>query len=225
MRTRGDEVFDALLTKIHTGELGPGDPINETLLAQEFQVSRGPVREAVRRLQGIQLVSHEAFLKARVVELSPRRLVDLFQMREALEGYACRLATQRMPDTDVAALMLDLETARAREETGGGRFDEHDFDFHRRIAQASENQRIIETLTGDMYHLMRLYRRQSGSRPQRKSAAYAEHWQIVRAIRARDPDLAESLMRSHIQRATEHLESELAQEARRAQPPPAGSAA
>jgi len=207
-----DVVFDQVLDAIYQGRLAPGSVINEVALAQEFGVSRGPVREAVRRLQGIQLITREPYMKARVVTLSAESALELFQMRMALEGVACSLATQRMSDEEVAQLLAELEQDRQRQlrkergESSGPRV----FDFHERIVRASGNNRIIHALCEDLYHLLRVYRRHSGTVLERKEDAYAEHWQILRAIKSRDAELAESLMRSHIERAARHLFTHLA---------------
>ncbi|XXB91364.1 GntR family transcriptional regulator [Achromobacter piechaudii] len=208
-----DVVFDRVLDAIYQGRLAPGSVINEVALAQEFGVSRGPVREAVRRLQGIQLVTREPYIKARVVTLSAESALELFQMRMALEGVACNLATRRMSDEEIAQLLAELEQDRQRrlEATNGGAAEPRVFDFHERIVLASGNTRIINALCGDLYHLLRVYRRHSGTVLERKDDAYAEHWQILRAIRARDAELAESLMRSHIERAAQHLFEHLAE--------------
>lgn len=208
-----DVVFDQVLDAIYQGRLAPGSVINEVALAQEFGVSRGPVREAVRRLQGIQLVTREPYFKARVVTLSAESALELFQMRMALEGVACNLATRRMSDEEIAQLLVELEQDRQRrlEATNGDASAPRVFDFHERIVLASGNTRIINALCGDLYHLLRVYRRHSGTVLERKDDAYAEHWQILRAIRARDAELAESLMRSHIERAAKHLFEHLAE--------------
>lgn len=195
-----------MLERIYSGNLPAGSVVNEATLALEFGVSRGPVREAVRRLQGIQLVSREPYLKARVVNLTARAAVELFEMRAALEGYACRLAAERMHEGETGLLLDDLERAhqsrlRGHSSIPAGKV----FDFHERIVRGSGNQRIIDALCGDLYHLLRIYRRKSGAVPERKQAAFTEHWQIARAIHGRDGDLAESLMRSHIERASHHL--------------------
>lgn len=205
--TLGDEVFGRILDLIYACELAPGMIVNESTLAARFGVSRGPVREAIRRLQGIQLVSREPFMRARVVSLSPQAILELFQMREALEGYACRLATQQMPDEEVEALLADLEAAHA----GAPPPDGMRFDFHERIVRGSGNSRIIDSLCGDLYHLLRIYRRISGAVPERKELAFAEHWQILRAVKARDAALAESLMRSHVERAGRHVLAQVPQ--------------
>jgi len=202
-----DHVFAQMLDAIYQGRLAPGSIINEAVLAQQFGVSRGPVREAVRRLQGIQLVTREPYMRARVVSLSAESALELFQMRMALEGVACHLAAQRMPDQDVAALLDALEQDRRQRIAAEqrGQTAVRVFDFHERIVRACGNQRIINSLCGDLYHLLRVYRRHSGTVLERKHDAYAEHWQIARAIRARDAELAEALMRAHIERAARHL--------------------
>jgi len=160
-------------------------------------------------LQGIQLVSREPYTKARVVSFSSAEILELFQMRGALEGLACRLAAERMSDEEIAQLSNDLETSRRAKFGQGDGSPAKDFDFHERIVRASHNNRIIKALCGDLYHLLRIYRRRSGAVPERGDLAYSEHWQILRAIKARDGELAESIMRSHVARAAEHLVDQL----------------
>lgn len=206
-----DVVYQRMLDGIYAGWLPPGSVINEVELAKVFGVSRGPVREAVRRLQGIQIVTREPYLKARVVTMSAESALELFQMRMGLESVACYLATQRMTEAAIDQLVRDMEAhheswRKSRTATDGG---ERHFDLHERIVRASGNSRIIAALCEDLYHLLRIYRRHSGSVLERKDDAYEEHWQIVRAIRSRDARLAASLMRSHIERAANHVASQL----------------
>src|SRR4030095_2428573 len=96
--TLSDELFEKMLASIYASELLPGAVVNEAALAERFGVSRGPVREGVRRLQGIRLVSREPYMKAFVVSLSDAQILELFQVREALEGMSCRLAAEQMTD-------------------------------------------------------------------------------------------------------------------------------
>ncbi|MDR4127052.1 GntR family transcriptional regulator [Yanghanlia caeni] len=209
-----DVVYARLLEKIYSGALPPGTVINEVALSKEFGTSRGPVREAVRRLQGIQLVTREPYLKARVVELTAETALELFQMRMGLEGVACYLATERMSDEEIDQLMRDMEADHERRKRQGGVLPEAErFDLHERLVRASGNRRIIAALCEDLYHLLRIYRRHSGSVEERKEDAYEEHWQILSAVRARDPRLAESLMRAHIKRAADHIVAQLNHEA------------
>jgi DNA-binding GntR family transcriptional regulator len=214
-----DMVFEHLLERIYNGTLALGSVVNEAALSLEYNVSRGPVREAVRRLQGVQLVTREPYVKARVAVLTPEGALELFQMRMGLEGMSCKLAAERMSDAEIAALLADFEQDRQNyllQRAAQNGTPARVFDFHERIVKASRNQRIIDLLCGDLYHLLRIYRRRSGSVSERKDEASAEHWQILRAIKARDGELAESLMRSHIGRAADHLFRNLAAEPRNA---------
>ena len=205
-----ERVFETLLARIYAGELAPGVVVNEAALAEEFQISRGPVREAIRRLQGIRLVTREPYIRSRVLSLSTETARELFEMRAALEGMACRLAASRMTDADIEALLVALEGERQRASSGEQAVDA--FDFHARLVEGCQNTMIHAALCGDLYHLLRMYRRKSGTVPERKGVAFDEHWQIIRALRARDGELAESLMRAHINRACEHLFSQLLQD-------------
>ncbi|HEY0295613.1 MAG TPA: GntR family transcriptional regulator [Bordetella sp.] len=201
-----DVVYQHLLDAIYQGQLPPGSVVNELALAQEFGISRGPVREAVRRLQGIQLITRQPYAKSRVISLSTESAIELFELRMALEGMACSLATRRMNDVDIEQLLHELESHHHPRSDPTPKV----FDFHERIVRACGNTRIINALCGDLYHLLRIYRRHSTSVViERKEDAYEEHWQILHAMKARNAALAESLMRSHIGRATDNLAKQL----------------
>ena len=128
-------------------------------------------------------------------------LLDIYYLREALEGMAARLAARLMTDDEIAALsdLLDEHEAGISETDGKAYFQrEGDIDFHYRIATASRNQWILQNLNGELYHLIRMGRRRSGQFPDRARAALEQHRQIAAAIAARDEELAELLMRRHI---------------------------
>ena len=204
-----DSIYDQLLDAIYQGRMPPGSVINEVAIAQEFGVSRGPVREAIRRLQGIQLVSRQPYVKARVISLTAESALELFELRMALEGMACNLAAKRMSDAEIDALLRELEGDRHGADEDDGAAPKV-FDFHERIVRACGNNRIIHQLCGDLYHLLRIYRRHSTRAVvERKEDAYNEHWQIVQALKSRNGALAESLMRSHIGRAAENIAKQL----------------
>lgn len=187
----------------------PGAVLGEATLARRFGVSRGPVREAIRRLQGIGLVTREPFARARLMLLDTAAVEDLFDVRVALEGRACALAALRMSDEEITKLLGALEEAR-RHDLGDASTAPDDFDFHMLLVNRARSPRIASALGGDLYPLLRLYRRWSGARPERKGVAYQEHWQILRAIRSHDADLARSLMEQHIEKARANLMNALA---------------
>ncbi|MFW1678197.1 GntR family transcriptional regulator [Pontibacter sp. JAM-7] len=211
-RTLADRVCEQIITAIVKGEIPPGQKISEAELARIYGISRGPLREAIRRLEGLRLIERKPHIGARVVQLSLKELVEIYRVREALEGMACRLAAENMSDDEIESLraLLFVHEQSVKELDGRSYFQkEGDLDFHYRIVNGSKNSKLLEVLGGDLYHLVRMYRYQfsvSSSRPQR---ALKEHHQILDAIAARDPELAEMLMRRHIGAARKNIEQKL----------------
>ena len=218
-----DKVFDLLIDAIVRGELPPGSRIREAALARQLGISRGPLREALRRLEGRKLLEYTPNLGMRVASVALNDLIEIFQMREALEGMACRLATENMTDAELDELSSVLEThRRSAELREGAAYYQHagDLDIHFRIAMGSRNKRLADLLCKDLYNFLRIHRYRSSASPGRASRAYTEHEAILAAMRARDPDRAEALMRAHIRQAVDTLRQRAAAEAAR----PAGSA-
>ncbi|RDE24768.1 GntR family transcriptional regulator [Motiliproteus coralliicola] len=211
-RTLADRVCGEIVTAIIKGDIPPGHKISEPELARTYGISRGPLREAIRRLEGLRLVVRIPHVGARVVELSSQELIEIYHVREAMEGMACRLAAQNMTDDEIESLraLLDEHEDSLEQTEGRSYFQkEGDLDFHYRIVQGSKNNKLIELLGGELYHLVRMYRYQfslSSSRPVR---ALAEHRHIVDAISHRDGELAEMLMRRHISAARKNIEQKL----------------
>lgn len=204
-----DDVLDRLEDAIVRGELAAGSALNEVALAKLLGVSRIPVREALRRLQGRRLVEWLPNSGPQVLSISQDMIVEVFVVREALEGMAARLAAERITKSQLADLAGTLKRARATTRRGTIP-DDPDLGFHALIAQASGNAELIELLTTKYYTLLRIYRHRSASRSNRVSTAYDEHSDILHALKRHDPDAAESAMRRHIARARKNLEEDLA---------------
>ncbi|MDQ8728289.1 GntR family transcriptional regulator [Bradyrhizobium sp. LHD-71] len=203
-----DTVTERLEAAIISGELAPGSRLSEQRLAISFGVSRGPLREAIRRLEGRQLLQRTANIGVHVTKLSWRDLTDLMLVREALEGMACRLAAEMMNPAELAELdQLLAEHGQLQDvQTGTGYYQQtRDFDFHFKIVTASRNERLIQMLCADMYDLLRIYRYRSSTFGGRAKAAYEEHRMILEALRSRDPDLSETAMRAHIRNSRLHI--------------------
>ena len=210
--TISERVFVRFRKAIVEGGIPPGSKISEPELAREYGVSRGPLREAIARLEACNLVVRKPNVGARVVSLSVRDLLELYDVREAMESTAARLAAERMSDAEIADLRTLLEQQRQQTEVQEGiaYFQrEGDLDFHYRIVQGSKNARLIGLLCNDLYHLVRMYRYQFGMASPRVRPAFVEHEHIVNAIAGRDPQLAELLMRRHIRAARENVERQL----------------
>lgn len=211
-RTLADKVCEQIINAIVVGEIPPGQKISEPELARIYGISRGPLREAMRRLEALRLIERKPHIGARVVKLTEKELIEIYRVREALEGMACRMAAEFMTDEEIASLrvLLDEHDRSITQLDGQSYFQkEGDLDFHYRIVQGSKNETLLELLGSDLYHLVRMYRYQfsvSSSRPLR---ALKEHRQIVDAIEARDPELAEILMRRHVSAARKNIEEKL----------------
>lgn len=198
---------------IFSGELAPGTKLSEQGLAKTLGVSRGPLREAIRRLEGRKLIERTPNIGPRVAELSDRDLYDLLVVREALEGMAARSAAELMSDAEVEDLRALLVEHGRQEEVraGTGYYQEgKDFDFHFRIIKGSRNERLIQMLCNDLYDLLRVYRYKSSTQGGRARNAFEEHEKIVEALAAHDPDRAEAAMRLHLRRARAHVEKRIA---------------
>ena len=204
--TLARRTFDSIKADIIGGQLAQGTKIVESDLALKYGISRGPLREAIHRLEQIKLIVRIPHAGSRVVTLDTKMMSDIYTARESLEGMAARLAARLMTDAEISALsaLLDQHEANISETEGKAYFQrEGDIDFHFRIAIASQNQWILENLNGELYQLIRMCRHQSGQFPARAQTALNQHRQIAGAIAQRDEELAEILMRRHISGAWE----------------------
>ncbi|MCI0916435.1 GntR family transcriptional regulator [Pseudomonas stutzeri] len=207
--TLSEHVFRLIQAAIVKGEIAPGSKISEPELARTYGISRGPLREAIHRLEGQKLLVRVPHVGARVVSLSHAELIELYEIRESLEGMACRLAAERMSEAEIDELrrVLDTHERDAAFQAGVGYYQqEGDFDFHYRIIQGSGNRTLTQMLCGELYQLVRMYRIQFSATPNRPRQAFAEHHRILDAIADRDGELAELLMRRHIGASKRNIE-------------------
>lgn len=209
--TTADKTFFQLRKDIVEGVIPSASKLSETELSTNYSVSRAVIREAINRLEACYLVERKANIGARVVSLTPEGLVELYQVRESLEGMAARLAAINMTDEEISDLNALLNTHFQTVKTGESYYQEAgDVDFHYRIILGSKNNQLISTLIEGIYHLIRMYRVQFGMAGPRVTTAFDEHKHIVEAISNRDPELAEMLMRRHILYTRNSFEKKLA---------------
>ena len=197
-----DEVTHRLEQAIVTGEFRPGVRLSEQMLCDTYGFGRGPLREAIRTLEGRRLVERTPYSGVRVVEMTVEDVEQLLVTREALEGMACRQAAECMTLHETRKLRECLVAYdRATHEAGLGEVFTHggpDADFHLQIIKGSRNRWLIEFLGKDLRALVRVARLQSSVVGHRVDEAADEHEVILDAIEKRDPDAAETLMRRHI---------------------------
>ncbi|MCF4009482.1 GntR family transcriptional regulator [Rheinheimera sp. UJ63] len=210
--TAADRVLQEMQRAIVEGDIAPGSKISEPELAKRFDLSRAPLREALARLERCHLIERIPNAGARVVKLSTAGLLSLYQLREELEGLACRLAATQMTDAEIAEMqaLLDQHLSTQRVREGESYYQEAgDLDFHYRIILGSKNPYLINILTDELYHLMRMYRVQLGMNGPRVSRAFDEHKAIINAIANRDGELADLLMRRHVAASRRNIEPTL----------------
>ncbi len=201
-------IRDQLIESIVNGDIAPGSKLSEPKLAQQFNSSRGPLREAIRQLESLNLVYHVPREGVKVVTLGLPQIIEIYQVRGVLEGLAAGLAARHMETQEIDELHQLLALHEQYIDDNGEYFRQQgDLDFHYKIIQGSKNQLLIKQLCHELYHLVRMFRYQTRKATSRTQQALNEHKQLVNAIEQRDEELAEFLMRRHILRAQQHIEA------------------
>lgn len=189
-------VYLELRSRIIAGDWEPGERLFEDQIALELEVSRNPVREALQALSAEGFVELEPRRGARVAVISPQRAVELFEVREALEGLVARLAAERRSDDDVQrlrTLVVDGKAATAREDAAA--ITALNSQFHELLGSISGNSMLAETVA-HLSHLIEWVYRRSISR--RSAQSWQEHAEIVEAIASGDTARAERLSTAHV---------------------------
>jgi len=194
-------VFETLREAIIEGELPPGERLMEVQVAEELGVSRTPVREAIRKLELEGLVAMIPRKGAYVSGLSMKDLIEVFEIRGALEGVASALSAERATEEELEALERHLvKTAELIEKKDFHAVVDVDTDFHSLLYETSRNTRLAQIISNLREQIQR-FRQTSLSYPGRMKEALEEHRKIVEAISDRNPELARHLAQEHIENA------------------------
>lgn len=198
-----DVVYEKLKDAILSGSFDSGEHLVESELAARLQVSRTPVREALRRLES------EGILEARhrqglvVKSHSPDQIREIYLIREALEGLAASFAVRNATDEDIAdleELVRDMEAVADDPNA----LAEEIFEAHRRFSEALNRSSHMPTLVGIIESLrgqISRFRRVSLRGEERKAQARIEHRQLLEALKKRDEEAIVALTRKHIRGA------------------------
>jgi DNA-binding GntR family transcriptional regulator len=203
------QTYSELRRAIVQGRVRPNQRLIETELAEEYAVSRTPIRETLQRLaaEGLIVPARRGWV---VREHSLDEITEIYEVRAALEGYAARLAAERASKADldeIAAIIRERSfappprTAREQLVAANDR-------FHAAIISAARNQRLREQIRQSCeyffnYQLANLYD------PSEIARSASQHAEIARALKKRDSDLAESAMREHVTEALEVIRDRL----------------
>lgn len=197
-KPQGETAYWRLLEEIRLGTLKPGDRLREIELAERFQVSRTPVREAIRRLETDGLVAHQARQGATVRRLSYAETVELYEMRAVLESTAARLAARAASDVELSELeTLNAEFAASSDEREAYELNRQ---FHFMLLDAAKNRFLIKA-SDALRKTMLILGSTTLMEPERVRQAADEHSRLIGFLRARDGAGAENAMRHHIEQA------------------------
>lgn len=189
---------DRIEEDIATGELKPGDRLDEMSLAARFGVSRTPIREALQQLAAGGLVELRPNRGATVSAPEPARLMEMFDVMAELEGMCGRLAARRLLAEDEARLVLMLDACRVAKDAGDP--DAYYYEnerFHRAIYIASGNRFLADQALA-LHKRLAPFRRLQLRVRNRMKTSLVEHEDICKAIREGEPELAQNLLRAHV---------------------------
>jgi DNA-binding GntR family transcriptional regulator len=192
-----DQVMEAVKAGIRSARYVPGQRLVEPDMMRDFAVSRGTVREALRRLAAEGFVAIELYRGASIRKMSRNEFVELNEIRALLEGYAAALAAQRMSKAERKKL-LELEQLwdRGTQHLAYAQYNEQ---FHTLIVEASRHKQLPSFVQQAQLSIFRLQFHSILQTPVATRRSRLEHRRIVRAILKGDAAGAESAMRQHIQ--------------------------
>jgi DNA-binding GntR family transcriptional regulator len=198
-RTLREQVADHLREEILSSRLAPGAELSEVALARSLGISRGPLREALGQLAAEGLVTIVPRRGAVVKRLTRQEFIDAYEVREALESLAIKLAVPRLKMDEKAELhRMAEQMERAARAGDTGRFFEINRQFHARLVRASGNRKLEELHSQLVAQMGRLMRQSVELRGGMDQSA-AEHRAILVAVDAGDPERAARLLEEHIE--------------------------
>jgi DNA-binding GntR family transcriptional regulator len=198
-RSRADFVYESLRDAIWDGRIAVGERVREEEIARNLGVSRTPVREALQRLHQRGLLVFGAGRGLTVASLSQHQVLQLYAMREILEGSAARFAAEHATAPEIGVLWrLQKELCKPDHDTMA--LVTLNRRLHQAIYEAAHNQYLIQTLSV-LHDSLALLHSTTFRAPSRRLESDEEHRQIVAAIEQHNPDRAEETARQHIRQA------------------------
>ena len=195
----GEAVFRSLCESLQSGTYRAGDRLREEEVAQRLNVSRTPVREALGRLAARGFVAPAGGRGLIVRNLDISEVLELYAMREILEGAAARLAAEHASRPEIDAL-IDIELASTDAASDAAGMARLNRTFHETVCRAARN-RYLDNASRELQDWIALLGATTFSVAGRPATSHKEHQAIINAIAARDADKAEAVARAHIREA------------------------
>lgn len=199
------EAADSLREFIMLGKLAPGVPVRERDLAGAFGISRTPLKEALRILEGEGLIVYGLTRRPSVADPSLAEINDWLRVQGALEALAGELACARASDAELEQIaLINASIKEARDADGKLKAFRLDMAFHEAIVAASDNSALAETHATYNARLWRV-RFLSSQRDEGRDVTRQEHLEIVEALKVRDPVAARRALKKHLQTAETNI--------------------
>lgn len=196
--SRAEQAYQQILENIRQGILKPGRRITEVEMAEALQMSRTPVREALRRLESAGLLKVVSYSGMQIAQLDYQEIMELYEMRVVLESNAARLAAKHASDAEIFSLkkiMVRYEAAvTAAEQARYNRI------FHNALAYAAHNRYLLKSLNS-LRDAMLLLGKTTYELPNRAEQVVKEHRKVIEAIEQRDAEMASEAAAHHIREA------------------------
>jgi DNA-binding GntR family transcriptional regulator len=208
METVASRIYGAIKVQIIDGRYAPGARITEENIAQEFNTSRTPVREAMRQLVADGFALFKPNSGTVVRDWTPEQVREVFDLRVLLESEIASLAAVRMTPSDITTLLRLQDAIEARgtdiDASNTARIGPLNREFHGVIAQASQNSRLVATLSNaiEVPIVQQTFRRYSAAQLAR---SFGHHRELIDAFTLHDSAWARCVMGSHIHSAKQTL--------------------
>lgn len=198
-----DIAYRAIRLAILSGELGQGEVLKETRLAETIGVSRTPIREALSRLGNEGLVVLERYRRGRVASFSRADVAEIFRLRAMLEGHGAGRAATRITEAELAELeRIEDRMEQVFDDLGWHRhllhFDRLNNEFHALIARAADSPRLERILAGSLELPASIFNSYSEPLDNRTRRTHRQHREIIDALRAGNAGWAEAAMSAHL---------------------------
>lgn len=202
--SRTAQAYRAIKEEILTSRLRPGEAVPVERFVHELHLSRTPVREAILQLASEGFIDVRPRMGTFVFHLDLRQIQEMYEIRSLLEGHAARLAAERIPPEEVAAVERELRAQNTEGDLDKKTISEAGQSVHRLILNWCGNRVLAQMILSLQEHFYR-FRSLSLQLPEKLLSSHREHLEILLALKCRDGELAQRKIHEHFEQAARHL--------------------
>jgi DNA-binding GntR family transcriptional regulator len=204
-RGLNEVVYDAIKERIIASKFSSGFRLQEEHLVKLLGTSKTPIKIALAKLEQEGLVETIPRRGTYVIELTNEMMIEIYSLREVLEGLAARVAAQKVTSNFLEKMWDDLSKFDPKQnDISLNRYLKLDERFHKSIIQRAKHRYLEEALKR-LFDIINMFKLRAASVRHKSIEPYNEHIKIFKALQARDPELAEEAMRFHIRQVIQVL--------------------